>query len=254
MRLAIALPHGDEATAAIAAENAGVFAVVVGGATGTESIAAAAAITATTSIRVVVEVHIGADNPTTIAEEIAVLDNIANGRLAVIVNTGDLDPDAASEDVFLLRASWSGRPVQHRGVRWQVPAGIAGHVAPTAVMVTPKPVQIDMPIWLTGAAASTIAARVGAPVMATDAAEVDAEAFVAPGRITLTGNRDDDRDAIVRWADAGTTHLVCDLPADCWADALADVARWYAPEVGMVGFPRVVAAADLPLPWPHPAP
>ena len=77
-----------------------------------------------------VGLHVGDENPVTLAEEIAVLDNLSNGRAGVIAELGSLDADAAAEDVALLQASWSGRAIAHRGARWQVPAGIPGHALP----------------------------------------------------------------------------------------------------------------------------
>ena len=126
-------------------------------------------VAATTTVRVIVGVNVGDEHPVTLAEEIAVLDNLSNGRIGVIAEVGSLDADAATEDVTVLRASWSGRPLAHRGMRWQVPAGLAEHDAPSAVMVTPPPAQLEVPLWVAGEAAravgqrSVVAGRCGHP-------------------------------------------------------------------------------------------
>ncbi len=86
------------------------------------------------------------------------------------------------------------------------------------------------------------------PVLAGTPGDIEAAAPIAPGRTALTGDLDTDRATVVAWAAAGATHLLCEL-AD--ADDLAALARWLVPEAGMVAFPRVVADAPLPAPWPR---
>jgi hypothetical protein len=100
-------------------------------------------------------------------------------------------------------------------------------------MVTPKPAQLDVPVWTS---------------VATDPVGVDGAAHVAPGRTALTGDLESDRRTVTAWAAAGATHLLCEVPAG--GDAIAAMARWLIPEVGMVDFPRVVADAPPPRPWP----
>jgi len=251
MRIAVSATPGNEAHCAQLAESQGLFAVLIDAPFATETIAAAAAVVATTSIRIIVRLHVGTENPVTLAEEIAVLDNISNGRIGVVADTGELDDEAALEDIGLLRAAWSGRSIRHRGERWRIPAGIDGHAAPDAIMVTPKPVQIDIPLWLTGKAASRVGIALGVPGVAEEIGEVDPVANVSPGRIALLGSIDDNRGALIAWSNAGATHIVCDMPVDAWDATLASVVRWIVPEVSMVGFPRVVAEAELPLPWPR---
>ena len=130
MRLGVTLTPGDETELATAAESVGVPFVHVTAAAGTESAIAATIIAPTTTVRVIVGIHVGDEHPVTLAEEIAVLDNLSNGRIGVIAELGPLNVDDATEDVSVLRASWSGRAIAHRGRRWQVPAGLNGHVAP----------------------------------------------------------------------------------------------------------------------------
>ena len=155
----------------------------------------------------IVGLHLGDEHPVTLAEEIVVLDNLSNGRIGVIGELGSLDTEAATEDVTLLRASWAGRPIRHRGLRWQVPAGLAGHVAPDAVMVTPAPAQLDVPLWVAGDAARPVGASLGLPVVAHAPGAVDAAVPVSPGRATLVGDVDIDRQTVSDWSSVGATHL-----------------------------------------------
>ncbi len=150
MRLGVTLAPGSESELATAAESVGLPFVHLSADPGTEAAIAATVVVATATIRTIVGLHIGGEHPVTLAEEIAVLDNLSNGRIGVIAELGPLDEDDATEDVSLLRASWSGRAISHRGMRWQVPAGLPGHVAPAAVMVTPPPVQLEIPLWVAG--------------------------------------------------------------------------------------------------------
>jgi len=247
VRLGLVAPAGGERHWAAEAERAGLFGVLVDAAPGAETIAAAEASTATSLTRLLVSLHLGHDNPVTLAEEVAVLDLISGGRVVVVVDPDSLAPDDADEELALLRAAWSGRPVQHHGSRWRVPAGLAGHVAPASVMVTPKPAQVDLPVWVGPAWSGSAQVRV-----VVEPGDVDAAAPVAPGLATLTGDLETDRETVLAWASAGATHLLCRLPAGEAAEAaLGLVARWLAPEVAMVAFPRVIAAAPLPLESPR---
>lgn len=248
MRLGVTLPPGQEVELAITAEASGIPFVHVVAAPGTESAIAATVAVATTTTRLLVSVHLGDENPVTIAEEIAVLDNISNGRIGVIAELGSLEADDAAEDVAVLRASWSGRPLAHRGRRWQVPAGLAGHTAPASIMVTPSPAQLEVPLWVARASAGAVARTLGLPYVADAPADVDESRPVAPARATLTGDLDADRRIVRDWSANGATHLLCELTGSATLEALA---RWLVPEVAMVGFPRVVAESPLPVPWPR---
>jgi hypothetical protein len=250
MRIGVTLPSGSEAELAVAAESVGVPFVHVAAAAGTESAIAAAVVATTSTVRVLVGVNVGVEHPVTLAEEIAVLDNLSNGRVGVIAELGSLDADAAAEDVVLLQASWSGRAIAHHGKRWQVPAGIAGHVAPSAVMVTPPPAQLQVPLWVSGGAAGAVAESLAVAVVVDTPADVVAANPVAPARGSLSGDLDADRQAVLVWSAAGATHLLCTLSGQATVEALV---RWLAPEVAMVGFPRVVTETPLPAAWPRSA-
>jgi alkanesulfonate monooxygenase SsuD/methylene tetrahydromethanopterin reductase-like flavin-dependent oxidoreductase (luciferase family) len=247
VRIGVSLPAGHEIEAASEAEGAGVPFVHVTSTPGSEAAVGAAVAATTSAIRIIVGVHIGDENPVTLAEEIAVLDNLSNGRVAVIAELGSLPAGAAGEDVSLLRAALSGRPLGHRGARWQVPAGIAGHVAPASVLVTPAPAQLAVPIWVAGDAAAEVGRSLAIPLVATATDSIDAGDLVCPARCSLDGDLDADRQRVAEWSRAGATHLLCTLDGDA---TVASLARWLIPEVGMVAFPRVVAEAPLPAAWP----
>jgi alkanesulfonate monooxygenase SsuD/methylene tetrahydromethanopterin reductase-like flavin-dependent oxidoreductase (luciferase family) len=246
----VTLPAGGEVELAVAAESVGLPFVHVVAAAGTESVIAAMVVAATSTVRVIVGLSLGDEHPVTLAEEIAVLDNLSNGRIGVIGELGSLDAEAATEDVALLRASWAGRPIVHRGRRWRVPAGLAGHVAPAAVMVTPAPAQLNVPLWIAGCAAPAAGEALGLPVVATAPEAVDAGAAIAPGRTTLVGDLAGDRQNVLDWSSAGATHLLCAVDATASVEAIA---RWLVPEVAMVEFPRIVTETPLPAAWPRAA-
>ncbi len=251
MRLGLVAPAGSETAWAIAAEQHGLFAVEIGGERGTECTTAAAVATATSAIRLVVRLRVGADHPLTLAEEIAVVDNLSNGRVVVLADVAGLGPDAAREDVDLVRRALGARPIRHRGARWTVPARLAEHEAPDAVMVTPPPAQVEVPYWITGLAPAEVwDPRIS--VLAERRENLDPTQFVVPAIDQLSGDLDADRALVTSWADAGASHLLL-RPPTAWEPAdLQTVSRFLTPLVAMVAFPNVIVTAPLPLPWPHP--
>ncbi len=255
MRVGLVLPPGDESRMAAQAETHGLFAGLVRGrAEGEEMIAAAYAAAASESLRIVVQVTLGSEHPVTLAEELAVLDNISNGRIVLLAHTGRLGVDEAEEDLDVLRRAWAGRPLRHRGMRWKIPAAIQGQAGPNAVSVAPKPAQVDIPTWLTGPAAIQLSERTLLPTLATDLHSLRPDGLVQPGEAGLGGDLDQDRSTVMSWAAAGATHLFLSLPEACDRDiVLAAVSQHLAPEVGMPAFPRIVAESSVPLPWPDSA-
>lgn len=251
MRLGLVAPAGAEIAWAVAAERHGLFAVEVGGERGTECTTAAAVATATSAIRLVVRLRVGADHPVTLAEEIAVVDNLSNGRVIVLADVTGLDPAAAQEDLDVVRRALGGRPIRHRGARWTIPAGLPEHDAPDGVMVTPPPAQVEIPYWITGLGAADVwDPRIS--VLAEHTEHVDGSAFVTPAIGELSGELDRDRAYVTAWADAGASHLLLRPPA-AWQPAdLQVVSRFLSPVVAMVAFPNVIVTAPLPLAWPHP--
>lgn len=253
MRLGLALPENREAEVARLAEAHGLFGVLAGsGNPMTAIIAAVYASTATEFVRVVTRVQLGVEHPVTIAEELAILDNVNNGRTVVLVHTGALDEGAANDEVAVLREALSNRPIQHEGPTWKVPAGLpANATAPKSISVTPKPAQLEIPFWLTGPAAAAVGQASGLPVLAQKPTPIKEPRLVQPGLTAITGNMKPDRDQVAAWAAAGVTHLVLRLPEDAELGLLMTmVSRHLAPEVLMPHFPRVMSESRVPLPWP----
>jgi alkanesulfonate monooxygenase SsuD/methylene tetrahydromethanopterin reductase-like flavin-dependent oxidoreductase (luciferase family) len=243
VRLGLILPAGREPRAARLAEDHGLFGVLVeGGQPGHETVVAGQVAAVTEAIRLVVRVPLGSEHPVTLAEELAVLDNASAGRVVVLADSAGLDAAAAAEDLEVLRRSWAGRPLRHAGRRWRVPAGLDGHAALEAVSVTPKPAQVDLPVWLGGAAAAALATATGLAPVVTDPADARPQRLVQPAAARLAGDLEADRAAVLAWAGAGATHLLLRLPDGAALDAaVAVVSRHIAPEAAMPHFPRVLA-------------
>lgn len=92
-------------------------------------------------------------DPLRLAEDLAVLDVVSNGRVLPVLGAGYVESEfrafgrslaergpAVEEAVRVLRAAWTGEPFEHRGA---------------TARVTPRPVQQPAPpIWLGGSAAA----------------------------------------------------------------------------------------------------
>ena len=235
------------------AEAHGLFGVLAGSGNPLTAINAAVyASTATKFVRVVTRVQLGLEHPVTIAEELSILDNINNGRTIVLADTGELDHESAADEVAVLREALSSRPIQHDGPRWKVPAGLPANViAPKSISVTPKPAQVEVPFWLTGAVAPAVGEASGMPVLAGEPSPLENPKFVEPGLSAITGNLQPDRKLVTAWAAAGVTHLFLELPAEAeLGQIITLVSRHLAPEVLMPHFPRVMSESRVPLPWP----
>jgi len=255
VRLGIVLPEGREAELARLAEEHGLFGVLAGTGNPLTAITAATyASTATEFARVVVRVTLGLEHPVLIAEELAVLDNVNNGRTIVLADSGHLDEAAAEDEVAVLRESLASRPIQHVGPVWKVPAGLpANPQAPSSIAVTPKPPQLEVPFWVTGGVAAAVAERQGVPVFAHAPDQGAAGGLVQPARDAITGDLARDRDRVSSWARAGFTHLFIDLPDAPIGEVMINVSRHLAPEVAMPHFPRVMSQSKVPLQWPDSA-
>jgi hypothetical protein len=253
MRIGVVLPEGKETELARLAETHGLFGVVAG--TGNPLTAINAAVyasTATEFVRVVTRVRLGLEHPVTIAEELSILDNVNNGRTIVLADTGELNREAAADEIAVLREALSSRPIQHEGSVWKVPAGLpANATAPRSISVTPKPAQLEVAFWLTGSAAREVGDASGLPVFAREPAVLSSPKLVEPGVTAISGNLKADRELVTAWAAAGVTHLFVELPAGAdLAEIMTLVSRHLAPEVLMPHFPRVMSESKVPLPWP----
>ena len=252
MRIGIVLPEGRERELSRLAEQHGLFGVLAGTENPLTAINAAVyASTATEFVRIGVRVALGLEHPVLIAEELAVLDNSNNGRTIVLADAGELDEEAAEDEISVLREALATRPLQHEGPVWKVPAGLPANVtAPQSVSVTPKPAQLEVPFWITGRAAASIGARLGLAVLAQLPADADSDRLVQPARDTITGDVERDRDRVSTWARAGASHLFIDLPPGPAGEVMTAVSRHLAPEVAMPNFPRVMSQSKVPARWP----
>jgi len=235
------------------AEGHGLFGVLAGTANPLTAVTAAVyASTATDFVRIITRVQLGLEHPVTIAEELAILDNVNNGRTVILADTGELDADDASEEVEVLREALGNRPIQHDGPRWKVPAGLpANPTATKSIAVTPKPAQLEIPFWLTGIRAHDVSENSHLPVVAREPSSVSNPGAVQPAIARISGELKQDRERAAAWAAAGVTHLLIELPRDGDEAALMTlISRHLAPEVGMPNFPRVMSQSRAPLPWP----
>jgi hypothetical protein len=235
------------------AEAHGLFGVLAGSGNPLTAINAAVyASTATEFVRIVTRIQLGLEHPVTIAEELSILDNVNNGRTVVLADTGELDLESAADEVAVLREAMSNRPIQHDGPKWKVPAGLQANVtAPRSISVTPKPVQLEVPFWLTGAAARAAGDASGLAVLAREPSPLKNQKLVEPGLAAITGNLQLDRELVTAWAAAGVTHLFLELPVEAeLGQIMTLVSRHLAPEVLMPHFPRVMSESRVPLPWP----
>ncbi|MGH1492687.1 MAG: hypothetical protein ACRBK7_25390 [Acidimicrobiales bacterium] len=107
--------------AAIEADDLGLWAVLIGGAAGTEAIEAAIIATKTSSIHLAVMLEGGSEHPLTLAEEISVLDHLSQRRALAII---DGEPDGVGHTAKLL----------------------AGHIV-DGVALSPPPAQTVVPVW-----------------------------------------------------------------------------------------------------------
>jgi hypothetical protein len=253
MRIGLTLRQGQEAPLAQQAEEHGFFGVLAGYDDPPAAMNAAVYASARTSaITIVVRVALGCEHPVTVAEEIAVLDNINSGRTVVLADTATLTADAATEEIEIVRRALACRPLRYRGERFNVPAGIPTNSdAGESISVTPKPTQVEVPIWMMGDSGKDVAACQGLPVIAMRMSDCDSERLVQPAVATVTGQMDADREVASSWASAGATHLLVRLPADLDTSCLlSTIARFIVPEVAMPDYPRIVSEASPPLPWP----
>jgi hypothetical protein len=252
MRLGLVLEEGHETEQARRAEAHGLFGVLAG--TGNPLTAINAAVyasTATHFVRVAVRVRLGLEHPILVAEELAILDNANNGRTVVLADTGELDADAAADEVAVLREALASRPIQHDGSRWKVPAGLPANVtAPKSISVTPKPAQLEVPFWLMGAQATAVGHTAGLAVLARRPSDIEHPKLVQPGVTAIKGELAPDRALVSEWAAASASHLFLELPKGAAPDLMTLVSRYLSPEVAMPNFPRVMSDSKVPLPWP----
>jgi alkanesulfonate monooxygenase SsuD/methylene tetrahydromethanopterin reductase-like flavin-dependent oxidoreductase (luciferase family) len=141
--------------------------------------AAAAVAARTYAARIGVFSTLNLTNPLYIAEDIAVLDNIANGRVLFAAQRAGAQELAAAgiaageaaarfdEALMIIRKAWAPTAFSHQGKYWRVPSrNLAGNPfaeGVTETNVTPKPAQLSVPVWMATSdpAAVEQAARLG---------------------------------------------------------------------------------------------
>lgn len=106
---------------AVEADARGLWAVVIGGPDGTVAVEAAALAIATEHVHLALWLDGSGDHPTTLAEEVAIVDHLSRRRALAVV---DGPPEVVSHVERLL----------------------AGHVV-DGVALTPPPAQTEVPVW-----------------------------------------------------------------------------------------------------------
>jgi alkanesulfonate monooxygenase SsuD/methylene tetrahydromethanopterin reductase-like flavin-dependent oxidoreductase (luciferase family) len=129
---------------------------------GPGALATAAALSGSTSVvRLAAVVPSGA-HPLQIAEEATVADNCSNGRLVLVLRDERGDAELLGETADILLAATAARPFSHQGHRWTIPAGRPENSdLERRLRVTPAPVQLELPIWLSGGGAAAVARERG---------------------------------------------------------------------------------------------
>ncbi len=111
----------------------------------------------TEAIRLAALTPVGS-HPVLIAEQAAVADNASGGRFQLVLDGGSGPSSLLSETVEVVLAASGPRAFRHAGEHWQIPADPAPE---TVVAVTPKPAQLELPVWLAGTHAASVARRYG---------------------------------------------------------------------------------------------
>lgn len=136
--------------------------------------AVGAAIAATTTFaRIVIELPCDR-HPIEVAEELAVTDQLSNGRVTGALGPGEVDDEA----VEIVLAGLTSRPFRHEGTRWVLPAEGGGD---STIRVTPGPCQPSLPLWLVGSGLSALAVRRGLVWVPQASDAHEAAAGRAPG-------------------------------------------------------------------------
>ncbi len=142
------------------------------------------------AIAVAAVVDIGDHHPIYVAEEVAVADQLLNGRLITCVRPASGHEERFTEAVDVLLAGLAPRSFRHQGTTWQVPANLPANRfnIETRLRVTPTTAQIEPAVWVTGRSARSVAASHGLSYVAAsarDGAEAWPELGASLGRRAL---------------------------------------------------------------------
>jgi alkanesulfonate monooxygenase SsuD/methylene tetrahydromethanopterin reductase-like flavin-dependent oxidoreductase (luciferase family) len=229
---------------------------------GPGALATAAALSGSTSVvRLAAVVPSGA-HPLQIAEEATVTDNCCNGRLVLVLRDERGDAELLGESADILLAATAARPFSHDGHRWKIPAGRPENSdVERRLRVTPAPVQLELPIWLSGAGAAAVARERGLSHLSESGDEPDeewtatqallgvvAQRLPRPAIRTLdasaTGEFDDDglvtalRDERARWGlDLAIVHVAHGLQDLARARVIDGLARRVRPRLQLDALP-----------------
>jgi len=147
--------------------------------------AAAAVAIRTRAVRIGVLPTLALCNPLYVAEDVAVLDNIAKGRVIVAAQKATAqelaalkikEKDADSRFLEALQValkSWAPTSFAHNGEHWKLPGrdfkGNPFAEGVTEINVTPKPAQLSVPVWIAARDQAGVeqAARLGFPWLAS---------------------------------------------------------------------------------------
>ena len=116
--------HNERSVSAVEADRLGLWAVLVGGPAGTETIEASTIATRTSSIHLAVMFDADGEHPLTLAEEVSVLDHLSQRRALAIID----GPPATTDHVRRL---------------------LAGELV-DGVALSPPPAQTSVPVWVAG--------------------------------------------------------------------------------------------------------
>ncbi len=143
---------GDPFAAARAARDAGLDGVLFAETAACRAplVVVAAVAPVVAGILLAAEVTLGDRHPIEVAEEAAVTDLVAGGRLIVVAKPAR--DDTFGEALDLLRTCWAARPFAFDGPTWRVPARLPRneHNLEDRVRVTPAPLQSRLELWTAG--------------------------------------------------------------------------------------------------------
>jgi hypothetical protein len=135
---------------------------------GSATAAAAGLAPATQGLRVGVTVELGGVHPIEVAEELAVADLCLGGRLVVAARpAAGVEEARFAEALDLLLECGGAHPFRHAGPAWPTPAGLEQNVwnVEQRVRVGPAPAQLELPVWVDGAAGRPAAVERGLGVV-----------------------------------------------------------------------------------------
>jgi alkanesulfonate monooxygenase SsuD/methylene tetrahydromethanopterin reductase-like flavin-dependent oxidoreductase (luciferase family) len=149
--------------AACAARDAGLDGILMASSPALPAplVVVAALAPAVQGILLAAEVPLGDRHPIELAEEAAVTDLVAAGRLLLAVTPASGRGEVFPEALDLLRTALAARPFRFDGEHWTVPARLPQneHNLEDRTRVTPSPLQARLEIWTSGAGAGPDAHR-----------------------------------------------------------------------------------------------